>query len=289
MTSATESVPPRVRRRVLDAARRERAPKQSVLAVTGISPVEAFRRTADALDTLLRSLDDVAWHRPALRDLDVQGLIGHLLAVEQHAARCFAAEGDASLASADHVASTDAVAVAQAGRDPAATRAEWREAVDETLAVIADLGDLGDLGERIVEIHGLTLPVNAYLVARAFELWTHDHDIRRAVGREPSRPDAATLQLMTALAARMVPVGVRRTAGHELDRPLRLVLTGDGGGVWDLGPEGQSRVARIVADGVAFCRLVANRAVPGELGLDLWGDRALIDTVLDAARSLALD
>jgi uncharacterized protein (TIGR03083 family) len=288
MTSATGSVPGEVRQRVLDAALRERLPRHSTLAVEGISPIEALRRTAEDLDGLLGSLDGLAWHRPALRNLDVQGLVGHLLGVELHAHRCLTVGGDAAIAAADHVASTDAVAADQRNRQPANTRLDWRSAVDRTLGMVSEVGDLDNC---IIEIHGLVLPVGDYLVVRAFELWTHENDIRRAVGLPPSRPDTATLQLMTALAARLVPIGVRRTAGHDLDRPLRLVLTGDGGGVWDLGPAetSQPAAARLVADAVAFCRLIANRAVPGDLGLDVWGDQQLVDAVLSGAGSLALD
>lgn len=69
------------------------------------------------------------------------------------------------------------------------------------------------------------------------------------------------------------------------------MLTGEGGGVWDLGPsDGEGgAAARIVTDAVCFCRLVANRLAPSELTMDVWGDRHLIDTVLAGASSLALD
>ena len=43
-------------------------------------------------------------------------------------------------------------------------------------------------------MHGMHLPLGALLVVRAFELWTHDNDIRRAAGlphRFRTRPRCA--------------------------------------------------------------------------------------------------
>jgi uncharacterized protein (TIGR03083 family) len=272
---------------MLDTAMQQRTPRHSVLTVESITPAQALRRTADDLDDLLRSLADLEWKRPALRDLDVQGLVGHLIGVEQHVHRCLIG-GGLELAGADHVASTNDVAYQQARRSPEDTRRELRTAVDRTLDIVDGLTDRPDAE---VAIHGLRLPMAAFLVVRAFEFWTHGNDIRQATGREPARPDDATLQLMTELAAQMVPVGVRLTSGADLARPLRLVLTGAGGGVWDLGPaDGRSAAtARIVTDAVAFCRLVARRLAPSDVAMDVWGDRQLIDTVLAGAGALALD
>lgn len=45
----------------------------------------------------------------------------------------------------------------------------------------------------------------------------------------------------------------------------------------------------IVADAVGFCRLVADRIVPAELGACVTGATALASTVLTGAAALALD
>ena len=74
-------------------------------------------------------------------------------------------------------------------------------------------------------------------MVRAFELWTHEEDIRRATGRPVADPDAATLSRMTGLATALLPAGVAR-AGRDRPGPVRLVLTGPGGGTWDVGLAG---------------------------------------------------
>jgi uncharacterized protein (TIGR03083 family) len=217
-------LPPGLRERVLAASLRARDTGRPVPDAPQISPVEAFGRTASAFYTVLCFLDDDDWRTPVLRGLDVQGLVGHLIGVEADAHRALA--GDPAVADAEHVESTQAAALGQAARRPAQTRADWRRAVDHTL----DLVRPADVRSEVA-VHGLRLPVNALLVVRAFELWTHENDIRQAVGWAPSVPDRSTLRLMTDLAARLLP-----HAGAALPEPVdvRLVLTGPGGGTWDM-------------------------------------------------------
>ena len=274
-------LPPGLRERVLAASLRVRGAGRPVPDAAQISPVEAFSRTASAFYTVLCFLDDDDWRTPVLRGLDVQGLVGHLIGVEEDMHRALA--GDPDVADAEHVESTDAAALGQAGRRPAQTRADWRRAVDRTL----DLVRPADARSRVA-VHGLRLPVTALLVVRAFELWTHENDIRQAVGWAPSVPDPSTLRLMTDLAARLLP-----HAAAALPEPVevRLVLTGPGGGTWDvtMGSAPAAATVAIVADAVGFCRLAANRLTPDDLDVNVTGDPARAAAVLAAATTLALD
>jgi hypothetical protein len=139
-------------------------------------------------------------------------------------------------------------------------------------------------------LHGMRLPLSALLVVRAFELWTHDNDIRQATGLPAAVPDAPTLRLMTGLAARLLPYGAARAGLRERTR-VHLVLTGPGGGTWDvaIGDVGQPTSVGIVTGAVGFCRLAANRATPGELDLHITGDAGRAAGILAAASALALD
>ena len=274
-------LPPGLRERVLAASLRARDAGRPVPDAPEISPVEAFGRTASAFYAVLCFLGNDDWRTPVLRGLDVQGLVGHLIGVESDVRRALA--GDPDVADAEHVESTQAAALDQAARRPAQTRADWRRAVDCTL----DLVRPADVRSRVA-VHGLRLPVNALLVVRAFELWTHENDIRQAVGWAPSVPDPSTLRLMTDLAARLLP-----HAGAALPEPVdvRLVLTGRGGGTWDVtmgSPPAAASVA-IVTDAVAFCRLAANRITPADLDVTVTGDPVRAVAVLAAAATLALD
>ncbi|HTW20474.1 MAG TPA: maleylpyruvate isomerase N-terminal domain-containing protein [Mycobacteriales bacterium] len=278
------ALPGDLRDQVLAAARDARTPGLAVPRPPVMTAVEAFGRAADSLYAVLCALEEEQWLAPALRDLDVQGAVGHLTAVETDMHRALA--DDDAVAKADHVASTQAVAAAQRGRPARATCRDWRDAVDRTIA-LAD----SEPAERRVAIHGLAMRLCDLLVVRAFELWTHENDIRLAVGLPPSVPDDATLCLMTALAIQLLPIGVARVGLSTSPVDLHLVLTGPGGGAWDLtvgATAGQSVATTIVADSVGFCRLVANRVRPDDLEVVVEGaDRAY--EVLAGAASLALD
>ncbi|MBO0886443.1 MAG: maleylpyruvate isomerase family mycothiol-dependent enzyme [Acidimicrobiales bacterium] len=279
------TLPPGLRQRVLEAATAARAAGRATPEVAEIPPAEAFRRSADAFYRMLCALSDEDWRRPVLRDLDVQGLVGHLVGVEDDTERCLS--GDPAVAEGDHVGSTQSAAIRQAGRPPVETRDEWRRAADRTLTLAQARDDL----ETWVAVRGLHLPLGALLVVRAFELWTHESDIRQVTGLPPAVPDSSTLHVMTELAAGLLPFAAAVTGLQQATR-LRLVLTGPGGGTWDVEiGEGQPEPANvaIVADAVGFCRLVANRAVPDDLELHITGDEGRAAQVLAAASALALD
>jgi len=278
-------LPPGLRQRVLAASLRARAAGRPVPDAPEISATEAYRRAARAFDAALCLLgEDDDWRTPVLRDLDIQGLVGHLIGVEHDVHR--ALEGDPEVAGANHVESTQAAAVRQDGRPPGQTRADWRRAADRTLDLVRSADPGGG-----VAIHGLRLPLGAFLVVRAFELWTHENDIRQAAGWAASVPDPSTLRLMTDLAAGLLPHAAARVG---LPGPLdvHLVLTGPGGGTWDV-TVGSGMLApaavSIVADAVGYCRLVANRVTPADLDVHVTGDPRRAAEVLAAATTLALD
>jgi uncharacterized protein (TIGR03083 family) len=284
MTADSVSLPAGLRERVLGASLRARAVGRPAPDVPELSAAEAFSRAADAFYGLLCALGDDDWGRPALRGLDVQALVGHLIGVEHDVHR--ALRGDPGVAGADHVGSTQAEAERQAGRRPAQTRAEWRRAADTTLDLVPAGGEAAE-----VAVHGLRLPVGALLVARAFELWTHENDIRVAAGLPPSVPDAPALRLMCELAVRLLPYAAAR-AGVREPADVHLVLTGPGGGTWDVAVGGRPPhpvAVSIVTDAVGFCRLAANRVTPGELDVHVTGDADRAAGVLAAASVLALD
>jgi len=281
------SMPNELRERVLAASRAARSAGRSVPAVPEISAAEAFAVAAEAFVTLLSALSPAEWRTTVLRDLDVQELVGHLIGVEHDVRRALA--GDEDVADADHVESTQRWASAQEGRDPARTMSEWRRAADDTLALVE--ATAAHHTGSVVSMHGMRLSVDALLVVRAFELWTHENDIRRAVGLPASVPDPSVLALMTDLAVQLLPHAVTR-AGSTQPTDLHLVLTGAGGGTWDvpvgdLTDPGHPTDLTIVVDAVDFCRLVANRVAPEALDVHTEGDGA--GGVLAAAATLALD
>ena len=110
-------------------------------------------------------------------------------------------------------------------------------------------------------------------------------------GLPASVPDASTLRQMTELATSMLPFGAM-LAGLQGPISLRLVLTGAGGGTWDVaigGDAPEPAAIAIVTDVVDFCRLAANRLNPADLDMQVTGDQSRAAGVLAAAAALALD
>lgn len=278
------ALPDGLRERVLAASRLARPAGTGVPDVTPDSPLDAFGYAVSAFHHTLAGLSDAGWHTPVLRDLDVQGLVGHLIGVEGDVQRAIA--GDPAVASTEHVSATQPAALAQAGRPAGDTMADWRATADRTLA-LADRTS-GDLG---VVLYGVPLPVRDLLVARAFELWTHENDIRAAIGLPPSVPRPSTLRPMTELATALLPFGAA-VSGLTEPISLHLVLTGPGGGTWDIGvgqPSANPAALTIVTGVVGFCRLFSNRVDPAELDVSITGERRQAETVLAAAAALSLD
>src|SRR6516225_884733 len=87
-------LPAGLRERVLEASLQARAAGRPQPPAPEISPAEAFSRSADALYEMLSGLPEQDWERPALRDLDVQGLVGHLAGVEEDMHRSLAGDPD---------------------------------------------------------------------------------------------------------------------------------------------------------------------------------------------------
>jgi uncharacterized protein (TIGR03083 family) len=279
-------MPEELRDRVLSAARAARSAGVAVPVPLKVPPLGALREAADAFDDLLSGLRPEHWRLPVLRDLDVQGLVGHLIGVERDVQRSL--RGDPAVADSDHVASTQPAAVGQQGRAPDETRTEWRQAVDATLAAASDA-----LAGQVLALHGMRLPVGDLLVVRAFELWVHENDIRRAAGLATRTPEPSTLVLMTRLAVQLLPHAALRAAALAGPVDLHLVLTGPGGGTWDLllndREPGRPDELLLVTDAEDFCRLVANRIASRDLALQAGGAVAHVDGVLAAAAALALD
>jgi uncharacterized protein (TIGR03083 family) len=281
--------PAALRARVLHAAETARPPGQAVGTGPAIGAVEAYRRAVASFDAVLSALVDDEWHRPTIRGLDVQRLVGHLIGVERqlHAALD---GGPLTETTADHVLSTEPDAQAQVGRPPSETHAEWLELSETTLRQVEGLDTEGL--QRVVALHSFTIPVERMLVVRSFETWTHEEDIRRATGRPLAAPDSSRLRLMTDLAVGALPAGLGFIDQPQPGRTARIVLTGPGGGTWqaslDRATPGAADV-RLVADATSFCRLVANRISRSDFDVVLTGDDELGEVILAGARALALD
>lgn len=167
------------------------------------------------------------------------------------------------------------------------------EAASASVAAALDALDEATLEHREYSWWGAPVRLAAICVARAFELWTHADDIRRAVGRPQLAPPAPSLALMSRRAAAWTGL-IMLLGGHDL-APMRAVLdlTGPGGGTTtiELGlepaPTYEAPVLRLRMDVVEYCRLLGRRRSPGGPRYEADGDLGLAADLVAALPSLA--
>lgn len=251
-----------------------------------IAPSELYARRVGAMHALLEQLTGSDWSKPARPySWSVHGLVAHLLVIEQYTAVQLGLETSAlPLGDHDHLAiGADAIEAELRG-SPAATVARWVAAAHRNVA-FAQSEDFHPL-ESVV-MHGWPFSASAALVARAFEVWTHTDDIRRATGREPEAIAAEELRTMSSFSVASLAFLLPTVASDMSLSPTRVVLTGAGGGTYDIGGDGE-RAALVVADVVEYCRVVARRLEPHDLAATVEGDRELVSALLEASRAFAV-
>jgi uncharacterized protein (TIGR03083 family) len=276
-----------LRERVVGAATSARRPGQEIDPPSRISGAEVFARIVERLGNLLGALAPDEWARPTPHYDALQLLVGHLVGVED--AFLTVLDGGADpVAGSDHRAMTEGAIAAQRHRDPARTLADWRDRTTRSVALVRATDAATPVG-----FYGTTMPLDDLLVARAFEMWTHEEDVRRATGREVEAPDPETLARMVGLAIRLLPLGTALAGRDQPDRTARLVLTGPGGGTWDVNLDGSTEPraadARVVVDAAWFCRVVGDRADGSRAGALVDGAAAVATDLLVGASALAFD
>jgi uncharacterized protein (TIGR03083 family) len=163
--------------------------------------------------------------------------------------------------------------------------ARWRELTTGTTRHLQSL-DRSAVREPF-HFHHLDMTLSTVLIARVFEIWTHDEDIRRATGRVVVAPDAERLRRMSRVAVPSMPFGLAVGGARVAGRTARIVLTGPGGGTWDqplgLGETAGEPDTTLVLDVVDYCRLAARRLTPDDVTVTVEGDAALARQVLVGA------
>lgn len=254
-------------------------------AVAAVAPVELYRSRAVALAELLRDLGAEEWQLTAAPyEWSIHGLVAHLLQIERHTARQFGLDGSLDERPQPHLAVGSDEIARELADEPTHTRDRWWHAVQR---LEEHLRSDGYDPAAPAPLHGWPFTCDSALVARAFELWTHGDDVRRATGRPLDVPSPGELRTMSTLSVSSLPLVVPTIAPDASVGPTRFVLTGDGGGTFDIGGEGE-RELLVVVDVVDYCRLAARRIAPADLAATVEGDVALLPPLWEAARAFAV-
>jgi hypothetical protein len=144
------------------------------------------------------------------------------------------------------------------------------------------------LGEEVT-FHGFPVRISTLLILRSFEIWTHVDDIARANGLDLTDPSPAALRAMSNTSVGLARWVMRFMGVAPDDGGIRLVLTGDGGGVFPVRFGSVDTVdVTVVADVIDYCRMAAQRIAPADLRAEIEGDEALAARFLVAAATLAV-
>ncbi|GAA2292098.1 maleylpyruvate isomerase family mycothiol-dependent enzyme [Actinomadura luteofluorescens] len=163
--------------------------------------------------------------------------------------------------------------------------AELADALERRLVQLA-----GEDPDRVLMCpDGREGPYTRFMEFRAMDCWTHEQDIRRAVGR-PGNLDAPAARCFWDLLSRPLPRIVARAAKGEPGRSAALSISGppdfevavtvgdDGRGAWSDAPA--SPAARIAMDWETYVRLTAGRCGAGDVAVRTEGDGELAGRIL---------
>ncbi|GAA1166498.1 maleylpyruvate isomerase family mycothiol-dependent enzyme [Nocardioides aquiterrae] len=280
--------PPDLRSDVLAAALARRPAGRPVPAVRAVTPAEAFERTLDEFHDLLLSLSEAEASRSAHEEHGrVRDLVAHLAGVERLNLRWLDPDGDAPYLP-DHVAATRATVAELADLPFAEVVARWHAAALAMLAA-ARRGDQ----DRQVPFHDIAVTVGGMLTMRTFELWAHGMDIALATDRPLLDLDDERMRLMSSRLMDALPLALAYRGVEPPGRTVRFVLTGPGGGCYDVPLDGAAAATDpdvlVVTDVVALCRVAAARLGPDRLDVTVEGDRELADLVLAHVDAFARD
>jgi len=282
--------PPQLRSQVLAGALANRPAEHHPFVPADVHLIESARLLA-----LLRGLDDAEWAAPVgpfFPDWTVQDLAAHLASSEALLAIELGVDPLVPESESQPDARAHAAVARHRGLAPSDTLAELADLYALVHAALVGLGDAAST--RIVQWFGLDLSLDYALTQRSFEIWTHADDIRAAIGVDAVPPPAGSLETMSHAAVETIPIMLSATGIDAEGRRARVVLTGDGGGRYDLAlglagaaADGEPDV-ELELDVVEFCKAVGDRRTAADLTYRGAGDLELAAGIMRALPALAV-
>lgn len=258
------------------------------IAPDEISPIDAYERTAADLVALLDELDGDDWDRRSSAYGTVGSIVAHLVGIERLTLGWF---GELPMppadVAADHLRVAAEAIEALADESPADVIATWTALSAEVAAAARRTP-----ADRAVMAHDIPADRDVVMLLRTFELWAHTDDIATALGRPLLDVDAGRLLTLSRALANGLPFTFVLRGDDAPDADVRVVLTGAGGGTYDLtfgagSPDG--RVATIVVDALGACRLAQQRLSTDDLDVAIDGDRDIAQSILAHVGAFARD
>jgi uncharacterized protein (TIGR03083 family) len=251
--------------------------------------VKAWRESAAAINALLPTLDEGEWSMPTdCPDWTVKDIAAHLAHLENELATGEVAYSDPSMT---EMASAYTRAGVEARRDNSAEELlfEFAEAVALREQELQSLPDDPDQPAPLTP-GGINWSWDTLLRNRAIDVWVHEQDIRRAVGK-PGGLDSSGARVTANTFRMAMPFVVGRKVRPAPGTTVAWHVTGEI--PFDLvvavGADGRAKPVKAI-DGVpqaaltmsteSFTILGAGRRTVAQLDVDISGDHELASSVL---------
>lgn len=252
--------------------------------------IDAYEQTVRSTLALAGTFGDADWDRPTdCPGWTVKDQVSHLVGIEKDLL------GDpppeVEVPEFDHLRNDFGRSLERAvhARRPVPgpeVAAELADALERRLAQLPGIDP-----ERVVRLpEGRDGTYARLMKVRAMDCWTHEQDIRRAVGR-PGNLDAPAARCFWELLSEALPIVVARRAKAAPGQTVAFRISGalarhvavrvgeDGRGRW-AEPEGE--VTELAMDWESYVRLTAGRAAPDAVEVDASGDEELAARVVAA-------
>ncbi|GAA4621693.1 maleylpyruvate isomerase family mycothiol-dependent enzyme [Actinoallomurus vinaceus] len=161
---------------------------------------------------------------------------------------------------------------------------ELRGVIDRRIAALRS--GAVDLTSVVTTPFGARMPYGDFMAHRAFDVWMHEQDARRATGRSGNL-DGPAAEVSARILGGALPYVVGKRAAAE---PGRTVVVEAPGRRWcvEVGADGRGRFAeepreptvRLRMEWETFVRLGGGRVDPSEADVRITGDRDLAGRVL---------
>jgi uncharacterized protein (TIGR03083 family) len=257
--------------------------------------VDIWRRACADLSRLARGIDELAWGFPTdLPGWSVHDVVAHCAALECELA------GDPPLAAdidadAPHIRNprgvyTEHGVVARRGYGKQQLIDEFEDAVRRRGALL-DTEPLDDpAGTPPITPGDIDWDWQTLLRNRIVDIWVHDQDIRRAVGK-PGDQDTPAAAFVQDVFGRAMPYVLAKRAGAPPGTSMVVDITGPVPAVYAVAVDDNGRGApvdatdleptvRLTMSTEIFAMLAAGRRNPAELPVAVDGDAALADRVV---------
>jgi uncharacterized protein (TIGR03083 family) len=252
--------------------------------VDALPPVDALRRETERFVTLLDSLALADLDAVTVNGLTVRELVAHVAIIDEAFVAGAGESEHPVLIAADHVEALTAAEL------PAMAEWSFEQICARFYAARRALVDLDGRLSPDARVGGYAL--EAALVIRAFETWTHHDDIVAAVGRPEQEIEAPVLRTMSELAIQTLPIALAAKGYEFPGSTARIVMTGAGGGDWTIAVTAHEAVAPIPhvvlrVPAIEFCRRFADRLTVDEVPMEIEGNADLAMALVDAAPAFA--